>query len=117
MAEDASAIVTQDIRSQIERTRAELGYTIDAIQDRLSPRRVMNDAKESINDATIGRAKRLAHRVSEAMNANGSPQVQAVLDRARRNPTVTALLGVAIGALILAAMARSRRPGLARSLG
>ena len=116
MAEDTNAIATQDIRSQIERTRVELGHTIDAIQDRLSPRRVMHDAKESINDATIGRAKRLAHRVSEAVNANGSHQVQAVLDKARRNPRLTALVGVAVGALILAAIARSRRPGLARSL-
>jgi len=116
MAQDADALGTADIRSQIEHTRVELGNTIDEIQDRLSPRRMMRDAKDTISDATIGRAKRAVHRVSAAVNANGTPQVSAVLDHAQRNPTVTTLVGVAAGALILAVMARSRRPGLARSL-
>jgi hypothetical protein len=115
MAQDAHAIGTRDVRSQIERTRVELGRTIDEIQDRLSPRRIIHDAKDTLSDATIGRAKRLAHRVTEAANANGSPQVQAVLDKARRNPTLMAILGIAVGALILATMTRSRRPGLAKS--
>jgi hypothetical protein len=118
MAQDTNQVRTAEIRSQIERTRSELGHTIDAIQDRLSPRRVMHDAKETISDATIGRAKRMAHRVGEAVNsASGSPRVRAALDRARHDPTVVALIGTAVGALILALIARSRRPTLARSLG
>jgi len=117
MAQDTNEIDTAEIRSQIEQTRVELGQTIDAIQDRLSPRRVMHQAKETISDATIGRAKRLAGRVSEAVNGNGSPHVSAVLDKARRNPTVTALVGVAVGAFMLALMTRSRRPRLASTLG
>ena len=56
MAQNPNQVNTAEIRSQIERTRAELGHTIDAIQDRLSPRRVMHDAKETISDATLGRA-------------------------------------------------------------
>jgi len=118
MAQDPNQVSTAEIRSQIERTRAELGHTIDAIQDRLSPRRVMNDAKDTISDATLGRAKRLAHRVTEAVHSgNGSPHVSAVLDTARSNPTMTALIGTAVSALIVAVMTRSRRPTLARSLG
>jgi hypothetical protein len=118
MAQDANQVSTAEIRSQIERTRAELGYTLDAIQDRLSPRRVMHDVRETISDATIGRAKRLAHRANEAVHSgHRSRNVSAVLDTARRNPTVTALLGTALSALLLALMTRSRRPTLARSLG
>jgi hypothetical protein len=117
MAQDTDKVDTAEIRSQIEQTRIELGQTIDAIQDRLSPRRVVHQAKETISDATIGRAKRLASRVSDAVNANGSPRVSAVLDKARRNPTVTALVGVAVAALALALMTRSRRPRLASTLG
>jgi hypothetical protein len=118
MAQDPDEVNTSEIRSQIERTRADLGHTIDAIQDRLSPRRVMHDAKETISDATLGRAKRLAHRVSEAVHSgNGSPNVSAVLDKARSNPTGTALIGTAASALLLAFLTRSRRPALARSLG
>ena len=118
MAQDTNQVSTAVIRSQIERTRAELGHTIDAIQERLSPRRMMHDAKETISDATIGRAKRLAHRVTETVHSgNGSPTVSAVLDRARSNPTMTAIIGTAVGAALLAILARSRRPTLARSLG
>jgi hypothetical protein len=118
MAQDPNQVNTAEIRSQIERTRVELGHTIDAIQDRLSPRRVMHEAKETIADATLGRAKRLAHRVTDAVHSgNSSPNVSAVLDTARGNPTMTALIGAAVSALCLAFMTRSRRPTLARSLG
>jgi hypothetical protein len=118
MAQDPNQVSTAEIRSNIERTRAELGHTIDVIQDRLSPRRVMNDAKATISDATLGRAKRLAHRVTEAVHSgSSSPNVSAVLDTARSNPTMTALIGTAVSALVFALMTRSRRPTLARSLG
>jgi hypothetical protein len=118
MAQDPNQVSTAEIRSQIERTRVELGHTIDAIQDRLSPRRVMHDARDTISDATIGRAKRLAHRVSEAVNSgSASPTVSAVLDSARSNLTMSALIGTAVSALFVALMTRSRRPTLARSLG
>jgi Protein of unknown function (DUF3618) len=117
MAQDTDTVETAEIRSQIEQTRVELGQTIDAIQDRLSPRRVVQDAKETISDATIGRAKRLVSRVSEAVNAKGSSNVSAVLEKARQNPTIAALIGVAVSAMALALMTRSRRPRLAKTLG
>ena len=115
MAQDTDQVATAEIRSQIEHTRAELGQTIDAIQDRLSPRRVVQEAKDTISDATVGRAKRLASRVSDA--ANGSPTVSAVVEQVRRNPTIAALVGVAASACVLALMTRSRRPRLAKTLG
>ena len=117
MAQDTDQVGTAEIRSQIEHTRAELGQTIDAIQDRLSPRRVVQEAKETISDATIGRARRLACRVSNAVNANGSSSVSAVIEKARRNPTIATLVGVAVSAFVLALMTRSRRPRLAKTLG
>jgi hypothetical protein len=117
MAQDANQVSTAAIRVQIERTRAELGHTIDAIQTRLSPRRVMHEAKETISDATIGRARRIAHRMNEAIHSpNTSSNVTAVFDKARNNPGVSALIGLAVGSLILAVMSRSRRPRLARGL-
>lgn len=118
MAQDPNQIDTAAIRSQIERTRGELGRTIDAIQDRLSLRRVVHEAKESIVDATVGRARRLAHHVSDAVNSGqATSNVSAAIDQARSNPTVTALLGSAATALIFALATRSRRPRLAKSLG
>lgn len=37
---------TDEIRSQIEQTRAEMSETIDAIQERLSPGRLIADAQQ-----------------------------------------------------------------------
>lgn len=51
---------TQQLRSQIEHTRAEMSETIDAIQGRLSPGRLMTDAKETVKEAAVDRAKRVA---------------------------------------------------------
>jgi hypothetical protein len=50
-------------------------------------------------------------------SGSSSPKVSAVLDTARSNPTMTALIGTAVSALVFALMTRSRRPTLARSLG
>ena len=47
---------SDEIRFNIERTRAEMSETINAIQDRLSPTRMYADAKDSLSDATVGRA-------------------------------------------------------------
>jgi hypothetical protein len=42
-------------------------------------------------------------------SGNGSENVSAVLDKARRNPGMTALIGTAITALAFGLMKRSRR--------
>jgi hypothetical protein len=118
MAQDPNQVRTAEIRSRIEQTRQELGHTIDAIQDWLSPRRVMHDVKESLSEATLGRARRLARRVNEAMHSpDGSVKESAMVEKARSNPAMTALIGTAVSAVILAVMSRSRRPRLARGLG
>ena len=59
-----SAPTSDEIRSQIEQTRAEMSDTIDAIQSRLSPKRVLADAKDSVTEATVGRVKRLTQRTN-----------------------------------------------------
>jgi hypothetical protein len=44
---------TGELRARIERTRADLGYTIDALHERLTPRRLMSDAMHSVTDAIV----------------------------------------------------------------
>jgi hypothetical protein len=67
-----------EIRSRIEQTRAEMTETIDAIQDRLSPSRIVSSATERVKDATTA------------------------------NPVPIALMGAAAAALTAAAWTRSR---------
>jgi hypothetical protein len=54
-AETDEAESSDEIRSQIAQTRTEIGDTLDAIQARLSPSRVMADVRESVAEATMGR--------------------------------------------------------------
>jgi hypothetical protein len=44
--EVGEALTSEELRAQIEQTRADISETIDAIQARLSPDRLMTDARE-----------------------------------------------------------------------
>jgi hypothetical protein len=46
-----------DIRSDIERTRTRIAATVDAIESRLRPGRLMANARKTISEATARRAE------------------------------------------------------------
>ena len=96
-----SAPTSDEIRSQIEQTRAEMSDTIDAIQSRLSPKRVLADAKESVTEATVGRVKRLAERTS---GSGGG-----VLHKMQDNPLPVALVATAAAGLLVRALTNGKR--------
>ena len=93
-AQPTAAATTTEIRGQIDQTRTEMGQTIDAIQARLSPGRLVSDARESVKEATVSRAALGAKRVVDAVKANPMP---------------FAMVGAAAMALIARAAVRSRR--------
>lgn len=102
---------TDEIRSRIEHTRAEMSETIDAIHARLSPTRFVTEAKETVKRATFGRAKNLAQRASLTARdlAKQSPLASdSVLQRVRENPVPVALAGIATTRLILRSLKRFR---------
>jgi hypothetical protein len=96
-----SAPTSDEIRSQIEQTRAGMSDTIDAIQSRLSPKRVLADAKDSVTEATVGRVKRLTQRT----NARGG----GVLQRVQDNPLPVALVATAAVGLLVRALTNGKR--------
>lgn len=102
----ASAPTTDEIRSQIEHTRAEMSQTIDAIQARLSPSRLVTDAKQTVKDATIGRVKRLAARAKEGVRNPGNEPwtTERIVCVVKNNVNGVAFVGaaavVAIGAFV-----------------
>ena len=99
---------TTEIRAQIEQTRAEMTETIDAIQERLSPGRILTEAKESVSDATIGRVKRLATRTNGAVGSYGGyDTLKRVADAVKANPLPFAMATAAAVALSARALARS----------
>jgi hypothetical protein len=96
------------IRSQIEDTRAHIGETIDAIQDRLSPKRLLSGAKESLKDATVGRVKRIADDW-RATDSGSDGTLSRAMTLARQHPVPAAVAGVALAAVAVRAMRSSRR--------
>src|SRR3954451_6992914 len=119
-AGNGGAEVTQ-IRSGIEKTRADLSETIDALQDKLDPARIAEQVKDQIRDkaaeaydtaksavkeATIGRAGKIVSSVSESVTemtgAAGTAVSQtssSVGQYIRDNPVPFALVGIGLGML------------------
>ena len=104
---------TTEIRAQIEHTRAEMSETIDAIQARLRPSRLMTDAKQSVKDATVGRVRRFA---AASNGSSGSIYPQRIVDAVNCSPLALAFAGVAATALVARAAMRSH-PRVANSAG
>jgi uncharacterized protein DUF3618 len=109
--ETAAAPTSDEIRSRIEQTRAEMSRTIDAIQARLSPRRIVADAKQSVKDATVGRVKRFAARAKDGVRnpAGGEPwTTERIVCVVKNNVVPVAFVGVAATAATIAIFVRSR---------
>lgn len=94
---DTDSASTDDIREGIEQTRANMSGTIDAIQDRLSPQRLTQQAKDAVYDATVGRVGQTMNDVTESAREGGS----TLLDTIRQNPIPAALVGIGMGWLIM----------------
>ena len=105
----------EQIRAEIEDTRAVMSQTINEIQERLSPEHLMGQAKEAVRDATIGKvesvvesvgetisevtepARLMASRAGEAIKEVGT----TVADKIWKNPIPMALIGLGVGMLVV----------------
>lgn len=76
-------VATREIEADIEQTRAEMSETINAIQERLNPQHLAEQAKEAVYDATIGNAivtaKGFSFNMMETIKQNPLPAAIAVL--------------------------------------
>ena len=105
----------EQIRAEIEDTRAEMSQTINEIQERLSPEHLMGQVKETVREATIGKVERVMETIGEvtepareAMSRAGSTIKEAgtsVGYSMWRNPIPLALIGLGVGMLFM----KSRR--------
>ena len=76
------------IRAEIEETRQEMGGTLNELGDRLEPGHLVEQAKENVREATIGRVEETAKGVSDM-----------VMDTIKRNPIPAALAGAGLALL------------------
>jgi len=106
---------TEQIRAEIEDTRAEMSQTINEIQERLSPEHLMGQVKETVREATIGKVERVMDKVGETIGGVAEPAREA-MDRAGtaiketgrsvgysiwKNPIPVALIGLGVGMLAM----------------
>jgi ElaB/YqjD/DUF883 family membrane-anchored ribosome-binding protein len=75
-------------RAEIERTRADMSETVDAIQERLSPENLKEQTKDRVKEATVGRAQETGSGIVETIRAN---------------PLPAALTGIGLGWLLVSA--------------
>ena len=62
---NASNSEADEIRSEIERTRVEMGETLGELQDRLRPDHLIQQAKDGVREAATGKVKDIMHSASE----------------------------------------------------
>lgn len=77
-----------EIRADIEETRREMGGTLSELGDRLEPGHLVEQAKENVREATIGRVEETAKGMSDM-----------VMDTIKRNPLPAALAGAGLALL------------------
>src|SRR5262245_29819358 len=102
----------EQLRQQIADTRAGMTDTLDAIQDRVKPRNVVNRTVESMKDSTMLRMRTLADSVGSAAGyiMARTQQPRAKLIRAtRQNPVPAAVIGAAAMWMAVRAFRNGRR--------
>lgn len=106
---------TEQLRAEIEDTRADMTQTINEIQERLSPDHLMGQVKETVREATIGKVERVMERVGETISGVTEPALEvagragtaikdagsSVADSVWRNPIPVALIGLGVGMLVM----------------
>ena len=110
---------TELLRQQIADTRAGMTDTIDAIQDRVSPRNIVQRAKEtvkeSIRESTVGQVKNLkkfadvAGRTAGVLVARSAKPRERVMRFTRGNPVPAAVVGAAMAWFLVRAFRTVRR--------
>jgi gas vesicle protein len=85
------------IRRQIEQTRAQMTSTINEIGERLSPDYLLDKAKTSVREATVGKFKDMSYEANRRMEGMSN----SMSDTVRANPLPVALIGLGLGWLLM----------------
>lgn len=107
-ADTSETARTEAIRDDIAQTRSEMSGTIDAIQDRLDPDRLkeeakaqvreqvqehVQEAKDAVRGATIGKVEDMARNVGDTATEARSTLMETI----KQNPLPAALVGLGLG--------------------
>lgn len=91
---------SNEIRADIDQTRASVGNKIDELQARLDPNRLKEQAQETVQEMLSDTANSMTEYVRE----HKDEMISSLGSAARRNPLPTALIGLGVGWLLLESM-------------
>jgi hypothetical protein len=86
----------EHLRAEIAKDRMETEATLDAIQDRLTPAHLKEQAREKVREVTIGKAQNMAHTAGNRAKDAG----YSMLDTLKDNIIPTAMIGVGLAWLV-----------------
>jgi Protein of unknown function (DUF3618) len=94
----------EQLVGDIEMTREEMTVTVEEIGDRLDPKNIVQSAKETVRDATVGKVEDMASTAG-AMVSDAGDTVRdvggGVVDTVTRNPIPAAMVAIGLGWLAM----------------
>jgi Protein of unknown function (DUF3618) len=94
---------TAEKLGEIEQTREAMHDTVEEIGDRLAPAAIVQNAKDTVRDATVGKVEDMADSATQMFNEAGWTAQEAgygIVETVRRNPIPAALAGIGIAWLV-----------------
>jgi len=85
------------LETDIEATRDEMTDTVQTIGERLDPANIVQGAKDTVREATVGRVEQMTSNVMDTAADTGG----GVIETIRRNPLPAAMAAVGIGWLLM----------------
>jgi hypothetical protein len=95
--DEPDTVDTSRIRANIAQTREQIGSTIEALQEKLSPAALADQAKTAVRDATIGKVENMVEDAENAIARTG----HSFFDTVRDNPVPAAMIGVGLAWLLV----------------
>jgi len=99
-----------EIRAEIDATRAEMTQTLNAIQEKLNPQRIKQQAADQVRAATVGRVEDMADEAKWKVKGVG----EDVFETIKRNPAPALLTAVGLGWLFMESRNRQTRQMIER---
>jgi hypothetical protein len=92
-----------ELREDIEQTRADMSETLEAIEERLSPENLKDQAMTTMREATVGKAEQMVNTVEQKAKGTGGTMVDTI----KANPIPAALAAMSIGWLVMEGRGRT----------
>jgi hypothetical protein len=87
------------IEADIAETRQEMTGTVEAIGDRLSPSSILDEAKQTVRNATVGKVEDMTSTATETLSGATSTVQDTgsgILETLKQNPVPAAIAGIGI---------------------